>query len=135
MLTSVMVSTAKLSSFPADMNVIPRDPRTVGREPDYRFTLANERTFLAWVRTALALTAAGLGSIGILDFEGSDLLGYALLTLSVATAATSYGRWAANERAMRLGESLPASRLPQLMAAATMVVALIATVLLIANER
>ena len=114
------------------MNVIPSDPRTVGREPDYRFTLANERTFLAWVRTALA--AAGLGAIGILDFEGSDLLGYALLVLSVATAATSYNRWAANERAMRLGESLPASRLPQLMAAGTMLVALIATVLLIANE-
>ena len=54
--------------------------------------------------------------------------------LSVATAATSYNRWAANERAMRLGESLPASRLPQLMAAGTMLVALIATVLLIANE-
>lgn len=116
------------------MNVIPRDPRMVGREPDYRFTLANERTFLAWVRTALALTAAGLGSIGIFDFEGSDVLGYALLTLSVATAATSYSRWAANERAMRMGESLPASRLPQLMAAGTMLVALIATMLLIANE-
>ena len=32
-----------------------------GEEPDPRFTLANERTFLAWVRTALALVAAGIG--------------------------------------------------------------------------
>ena len=30
-----------------------------GEEPDYRFTLANERTFLAWVRTALGLLAGG----------------------------------------------------------------------------
>ena len=116
------------------MNVLPQDPRAVGREPDYRFTLANERTFLAWVRTALALTAAGLGAISLLDFEGSNVLGYALLVLSVATAATSYSRWAANERAMRLGESLPVSRVPQLMAVGTMAVALIATVLLVANE-
>jgi uncharacterized membrane protein YidH (DUF202 family) len=28
-----------------------------GREPDHRFTLANERTFLAWMRTSLALLA------------------------------------------------------------------------------
>lgn len=31
-----------------------------GTEPDYRFTLANERTFLAWIRTALALIAGGV---------------------------------------------------------------------------
>jgi hypothetical protein len=38
-----------------------RFPRRVfadGAEPDPRFTLANERTFLAWIRTALALIAA-----------------------------------------------------------------------------
>jgi len=128
-----MASIARRLSSLADVSVIPRDPRTVGQEPDYRFTLANERTFLAWVRTALALTAAGLGTISILDFNGSDLLGFALLTLSLATAATSYGRWAANERAMRLGESLPPSRLPQLMAAGTLGVAVVATVLLIAD--
>ena len=31
-----------------------------GTEPDPRFTLANERTFLAWIRTALALIAGGV---------------------------------------------------------------------------
>jgi putative membrane protein len=34
--------------------------RHEGTEPDYRFTLANERTFLAWIRTALALLAGGV---------------------------------------------------------------------------
>ena len=37
-----------------------RFPRWEGSEPDPRFTLANERTFLAWIRTALALTAGGV---------------------------------------------------------------------------
>ena len=31
-----------------------------GKTPDYRFTLANERTFLAWIRTALALMAGAV---------------------------------------------------------------------------
>ena len=37
-----------------------------GREPDPRFTFANERTFLAWSRTALALVVAGLGIVQLL---------------------------------------------------------------------
>lgn len=47
----------------------PRDPRAVGRTPDYRFSLANERTFLAWLRTGLALIAlasAGFAGLGVL---------------------------------------------------------------------
>lgn len=116
------------------MRIVPPDPRGIGIEPDYRFTLANERTFLAWVRTALALVAGGLASISVLDFRGSDGLGLLLLGLGVATAGTSFHRWAANERAMRLDEPLPASRLPQLMAAGTALVALVAAILLLVNE-
>ncbi len=37
-----------------------------GSEPDARFTFANERTFLAWSRTALALVVAGLAVIQLL---------------------------------------------------------------------
>ena len=33
----------------------------LGEAPDYRFSLANERTFLAWIRTALGFLAAGVG--------------------------------------------------------------------------
>ncbi|MBM4509720.1 DUF202 domain-containing protein, partial [Rhodococcus hoagii] len=31
-----------------------------GEDPDPRFTLANERTYLAWVRTGLGLIAAAV---------------------------------------------------------------------------
>ncbi len=116
--------------------LVPPDPRSVGEEPDYRFTLANERTFLAWVRTALALAAGGLAVISLLeDYEGSELLGVALLVLSFATAASAYRRWALNERSMRLSEPLPHSRLPLLMAIGTAVVALVAAVMMVVDQR
>jgi putative membrane protein len=111
-------------------HIFPGDPRTVGSDPDYRFTLANERTFLAWIRTALALAAGGLGAVTILDdFTGEEFLGLGLLALSFATAATAYRRWALNERAMRLDEPLPPSRLPMLMAIGVATVAIVAAVL------
>jgi putative membrane protein len=109
------------------------DPRGVGEEPDYRFTLANERTFLAWIRTALALAAGGLGAISLLDQSGSDALGVGLLAMAFATAANAYRRWAANERSMRLGLPLPTSRLPALMAIGTAAVAVAAAVLLVVD--
>jgi len=115
--------------------VLPPDPRRVGTEPDYRFTLANERTFLAWIRTALALVAGGLAAVSLLDgFWGGEALGILLLVLSFATAASAYRRWASNERSMRLNEPLPTSRLPMMMAVGTAVVAIVAAVVLVVDQ-
>jgi putative membrane protein len=114
--------------------LFPSDPREVGDDPDYRFTLANERTFLAWIRTALALAAGGLAAVTILDdFPGEQALGIVLLVLAFLTAASAYRRWALNERAMRLDEPLPPSRLPLLLAIAVAVVAVLAAVLLVVD--
>lgn len=116
--------------------ILPPDPRGVGDEPDYRFTLANERTFLAWIRTALALAAGGLAAVGLLeDFAGGELLGIGLLALSFVTAASAYRRWALNERSMRLNAPLPTSRLPMMMAIGTAVVAVVAAVMLVVDSR
>ena len=110
--------------------IFPGDPRSVGTDPDYRFTLANERTFLAWIRTALALAAGGLAAVTVLDdFPGEEGLGIGLLALSFLTALTSYRRWASNERAMRLGTPLPSSRLPLIMSIAVAIVAVLAAVM------
>ena len=80
-------------------------------EPDYRFTLANERTFLAWQRTALGLLAAAVAVIQFvpsLSVPGArHALGLLLGALSVATAVIGIRRWAQSDRAMRRGEPLP----------------------------
>ena len=69
----------------------PRDPRAVGRDPDPRFTLANERTYLAWNRTALALIGGGLAAGQLLDF--------ALAHRAAASSRCRRSRWALIARA------------------------------------
>ncbi|MDT3442796.1 MULTISPECIES: YidH family protein [unclassified Pseudofrankia] len=95
-----------------------RPVHTVGEEPDYRFSLANERTFLAWIRTALALLAGGVAVVQLVPTFSigwaRHLLGIALIVLAIAIAATSYARWERREHAIRLGAPLPPSQLPRL---------------------
>ena len=106
--------------------------RAEGIEPDVRFSYANERTFLAWNRTALALVAAGLAVVSLLpEFElsyGRRLVGVPLIALGAFIAFTSFRRWEANERAMRHGEPLPPSSLPVVLTAGIAIAAAIATV-------
>ncbi|MEZ5646227.1 MAG: DUF202 domain-containing protein [Burkholderiaceae bacterium] len=87
--------------------------QTQGREPDYRFSLANERTFLAWIRTALALLAGGvlLDQLTIRNGPNPMVLGLALMLAAVAAClcAFAYVRWQVNERAMRMEQPLPPS--------------------------
>ena len=81
-----------------------------GEEPDYRFSLANERTFLAWLRTTLALIAAGV-AVNVLDLGVSEAvsrgLAAILLTLGVISPPVAFLRWSLAERAMRRSEPLP----------------------------
>ena len=107
--------------------------RDVGKEPDVRFSYANERTFLAWNRTALALIAAGLAVTTLLpklevDY-GRRIIGVPLIALGAFVAWTSYRRWEDNERAMRLGEPLPPSNLPRVLAVGIAIAALLAAVI------
>jgi putative membrane protein len=102
-----------------------------GDEPDPRFSLANERTFLAWVRTALGVAAGGIGlhSLRIPEPDGlRTVLVIVLLLFGGLTCALAWARWARVERAMRTHTPLPAFSLGLVLAIA--VVAL--TVLLAA---
>ena len=100
------------------------------RPPDARFSFANERTFLAWNRTALALVTAGLAVTQLLPpFDvpgGRRMIGIPLIVLGVVIALSSLWQWRANERAMTEGRPLPASKLPLLVAVVIGVTALVA---------
>jgi putative membrane protein len=97
--------------------VPPTEPPTEppSGHPDYRFTLANERTLLAWLRTGLALVAGG---VAVATYApdlgarwGSAVAALALVLLGLATGLAGFGRWRANEAAIRADRPLPASRL------------------------
>jgi putative membrane protein len=90
----------------------------IGSDPDPRFTFANERTFLAWNRTALALIAAGLAAAQFLKFNLHGLrliIAVPLIVLGAALALASYLHWEASERAMRLRQPLRYSWMPRVL--------------------
>lgn len=109
--------------------------RAEGSEPDARLTLANERTFLAYVRTSLALFAAGLTllKIDVLGSPGwSTGLGIAIVVLGLAASATSYQRWREVEVAMRKREPLPYTAVPLLLTVGLTGLAVVALVVVLA---
>jgi putative membrane protein len=98
---------------PVTASRFPRQVYDIGTEPDPRFTLANERTFLAWIRTALALIAAGIALEALALPIQPDLRRTAaiiLLVLGLVVPVLAWLTWAAVERALRRGEPLPGSR-------------------------
>jgi|tagenome__1003787_1003787.scaffolds.fasta_scaffold20587647_1 putative membrane protein len=99
----------------------------VGEEPDHRFSLANERTFLAWIRTSLgligsgaAVEAFGIASPGV----RTTLAGFLILVGGVCGAGSSL-RWARVERALRRRRPMPATGLTWLASAAVLGVAIV----------
>ncbi|MBL6635069.1 MAG: DUF202 domain-containing protein [Ilumatobacteraceae bacterium] len=116
--------------------MFPPDPRDWGVDPDYRFTLANERTFLSWIRTSLALVAGGLGSLVVLkDIQGVEVIGIMVLVLAFITASTAFRRWSLNERAMRLEQPLPASNLPRVTAIGVALIGVASVILLVIDSQ
>ncbi|MER7177860.1 YidH family protein [Streptomyces mesophilus] len=112
----------------------PARVREEGETPDYRFSLANERTFLAWVRTALALVGGGFAVDQFLpDLRWAWRVGLSLALLAVGAmcALRAVNHWVRCELAMRRGEDLPVTRFPALLSLAVGVVALIMVVVVL----
>jgi putative membrane protein len=132
--TSGPVTSGSESSGPEGSGPAKGEPD--GVEPDARFTFANERTFLAWSRTALALVVAGLGIVQLLPpFPGvpwgRHLLGVPLIAFGAVVAVAAYSEWVRNQRALRHGDPMPESLLPKILAIVIAVMAVISAVVLL----
>ena len=105
--------------------------------PDPRFTQANERTYLAWVRTALAFIAGGLAVEQLLDSGRAARLAVSipLILLGGFMGVAGYLRFQQAERAIRRGEALDPSGVPRLLAVAFVLLSVGAIVLVIASTR
>lgn len=106
-----------------------------GTDPDPRFSLANERTFLAWIRTALGLIALGVAAatfVSTQETRGVSLvLAAALVFLGGVLAAGSWWRWLSVERAMRDGQGIPPSTLAPFLAIGIGITAVLAIIAVI----
>ncbi len=94
--------------------------RSVGDDPDPRFTLANERTFLSWVTTSLGLLGIGLAVGTIIPGEhfSINLLALLWILLAAILSVRALVRWFRMERAIRLNQGLPLSTSIPVVAAA-----------------
>lgn len=114
---------------------MPSFTRTVfpdGDEPDARFTLANERTFLAWTRTALAFLAGGI-ALGAFDVTGitpetQTFAAATVIVIGMAIAAGAAIRWVRVERALRHGRPLPAPAIAPLLGVGILVASIVVLV-------
>lgn len=143
-----VASVARRSATYADSDVCPRkcDPVSSAdqdrpsdpaaeQEPDYRFTLANERTFLAWIRTALALIAGGIAVVQFVPSFGIPGVRHGLSVALTAgggvLAALAVRRWQRVQAAMRRDDDLPRTHIPALLGGAIFLVTLAVLVILV----
>jgi putative membrane protein len=105
--------------------------------PDSRFTQANERTFLAWIRTAHAVLGVGLAIEHNHDNcrEARMALSVPLILLGGFLGVAGYVRWRTAETAIRRREDLPPSRIPALLAVTFVLLMIGALVLVIVSDR
>lgn len=103
-----------------------------GEEPDPRFTLANERTFLAWQRTALAFMAGGVGIEALTAHSaGRDVLAAVLVVIGIGCAVVALRRWAGAERALRAGRPLPRFRFAPVLTATLVLIGCCVTLMIV----
>lgn len=108
-----------------------------GVDPDPRFSFANERTFLAWIRTSLALVAAGIAVDAFADDLpewGRRSLAGMLVVLGGLMSAGAFRRWFRSEVALRRSEPLPANQLAPIIAYGLSVGAGLALVLVLLDQ-
>ncbi|MBP2705717.1 DUF202 domain-containing protein [Microbispora sp. RL4-1S] len=107
-------------------------------EPDPRFTLANERTFLTWISTSLALSAGGIAMAAVPESLFAPwirtLLAVVLVLLAAVAAGAAYPRWRQIQRALRRAEPLPPPALAPVVGYGVAGVAILALVLILLSR-
>jgi putative membrane protein len=108
----------------------------VGTEPDPRFTFANERTFLAWIRTALGFLAAGVAIAAVARLAGplgaeTRIASIVLIICGLSCGVAAFHRWMVNEKAMRLGHPLPSTPLLLILTGIVASVGLVALIVVV----
>lgn len=127
----------EVTDFDGDPPSGPRHPKAVfdhGTEPDPLYTLANERTYLSWLRLAVTLLAAAVAIDRLFverPFVGSQALALALVVIAVGACGLGVRRWWATELALRLRRPLPGFSTPLLMAIAAILIGVGVMVLVI----
>ncbi|GAA1147442.1 putative membrane protein [Kitasatospora gansuensis] len=108
-------------------------------EPDYRFSLANERTFLAWIRTALALLAGAIAldqlAPGLAPAPVRAALGVVLALGAAGMGTAAYRRWARVDRAVRAGQPLPRTHFLLVLTCCVVVISFVFAALIIGYSR
>ena len=113
-----------------------RSSEAAGDEaPDYRFTLANERTFLAWIRTSLALIAGGIAVVQFVPEFGIAGVRHGLSLVLTAggglLAAQAVRRWQLVQAAMRRDQELPRTHVPLMLGGAIFAVTVVVLVVVV----
>ncbi len=123
-----------MPSLKAALRRLRPDLSEIGEEPDPRFSFANERTFLSWARTGLALIGGGLVAAQVIDFGPRSLrfiVAVPAILLGAILGIVGYRQWEANERALRLGKPLGYSLMTPLLAGGVVVIALIGLIVVL----
>ncbi len=103
-------------------------------EPDPRFTFANERTLLAWIRTSLALLATGVAIEALVPAQeelARNTIAGVFVGLAAVVSAGAFLRWMTVERALRMGQALPALGLAILLAVGVPILAALTVAFLV----
>ncbi|MDY3127192.1 MAG: DUF202 domain-containing protein [Corynebacterium sp.] len=98
-----------------------------GQDPDPSFTLANEQTFLAWIRTAVAFLAGGIGADAFANSQPQDpqwrVIALVLPLVALIISVSAVVRWIRIERSLRQRKSLPVPSALFVMALAVFIAA------------